>query len=756
MALMAKYSKAKKPKEKPNKADKYQDHGWVIRALDQAQEADHDNRERAREAHEFVATPGGQWEPEWWRANDKKPRYQFDKTTPIVEQIAGELEKADFAIEVAPAGGSVTTDDADLVAGIVRAIENHSDARTKVYSHSARGMIISGIDGWRVVQKYADADSFDQDLVIEKVHNFVDRVWFDLDSEEQDHSDANHCWLMHAYTPEKFEELWPDRSRSDGLMNDSVTGTSSYWNKRDVVPVGEFYYVKHEKRTLAKLSDGRVLEMDDNFAEIQDDLEAAGITVVQTRERLKPCVYVRKFDAHGWLDEPEKTVFKHIPVVAEYANFRIIDNKLIYWGAVQKLMDPQRVLNYSLSREVEEGALAPREKYWLTQGQAEGYEDTLQTLNTNTDPVQFFNVDERLGPNQITKIGGANINPGLRTISQSMNETINEIAGLFAANMGDNPNAQSGVAIRQLQNKGDLGTYGYTRSHEIALCYTFKVIVGAIPEIYDGDREVRIINDDRTEEVVAVNRTVFDQQTGRMVTVHDLTSGVYKVTCRAGPAFQNRQQETVEAITRIAQVDPTPLQLGGDVLYSNISAPGMDLIAERLRQQLFNQGMIPFKQMTDEEKQQFIQAQQAQQNQPPPEDPMMVAAQAEMVKAQTEAQDKQVAQQEKMAKIQLESRKQDREDAKLQLTQQESMMEQMFRSQQQQFEQQQFMVNLIKSQAEILEAIRNAMGAQAIMSPDVANAYQKQAERLSSTLGPDIPEFEYDPVSGVLGDAPTE
>lgn len=751
-----KQSYAKKlPKETPNKADKYKDHAWCIRALEKAQEADHDNRERARECHEFVASPGGQWEPEWWRANDKKPRYQFDKTTPIVEQIAGELEQADFAIEVQPAGGDTTDDDADLVAGIVRSIENFSDARLKVYSHSARGMIIAGLDGWRVVQKYVDADSFDQDLKIEKIHNFIDRVWFDLDSEEQDHSDAQHAWVMHAFTREKYLEMWPDRNPSDGIFM-SNTGTSSYWNKREVVPVGELYYIEHQKRSLARMSDGRVLEMDEKFDAVKDELEAAGITVVATRERLKPCVYIRKFDAHGWIGEPEKTAFQHIPVVPEYANFRIIDNKLVYWGAVWKVMDPQRVLNYSMSREVEEGALAPREKIWMTEIQAEGYEDSLKTLNTNTDPVQFFNPDDRLGPNQINKTGGAQINPGLRTISMAMNDTINEISGLFAANMGDNPNAQSGVAIRQLQNKGDLGTRGYTRSHEIALCHTFRIIVGALPEVYDGEREVTIINDDFTQEVVPVNRTVFDQQTQRMVTLHDLSAGVYKITCRAGPAFQNRQQEAVEAITKIAAIDPTPLQLGGDVLYSNMSAPGMDLIAERLRTQLFNQGLIPFNQMTDEEKQKYLQAQQAAANQPPPEDPMMVAAQAEMVKAKTQEMKEQVAGQEKVMRLQLQSRKEDREDAKLQLSQQETAMEIMFRQQQQQFEQQQQMVELIKSQAEILEAIRNAMGAQAIVSPDVANAYQKQAERLSGSLGPDIPELEYDPFSGVVGNAQPE
>ena len=54
-----------------------------------------------------------------------------------------------------------------------------------------------------------------------------------------------------------------------------------------------------------------------------------------------------------------------IPVVPYYGNFKLIDNTIKYRGVVLKLMDPQRVLNYSLSREIEEGAW-PRAKILAT------------------------------------------------------------------------------------------------------------------------------------------------------------------------------------------------------------------------------------------------------------------------------------------------------------------------------------------------------------------------------------------------------
>ena len=86
-----------------DESEKYDSHDDVINMLKAAQWADHDNREKAREAHLFVSKRDGQWEPYWWNNNINKPRYTFDMASPIVDQIAGELEQADFDVKVSPA-----------------------------------------------------------------------------------------------------------------------------------------------------------------------------------------------------------------------------------------------------------------------------------------------------------------------------------------------------------------------------------------------------------------------------------------------------------------------------------------------------------------------------------------------------------------------------------------------------------------------------------------------------------------------------
>ena len=378
------------------------------------------------------------------------------------------------------------------------------------------------------------------------------------------------------------------------------------------------------------MSSGQVLEDNDDFNTIKDELAAMGVTEVKRRTRMKDTVYVRKFDAQDWLGSKQKTVFSMIPVIPTYGNFRNVEDKSIYFGVVEKLYDPQRVLNYSLSREIEEGALAPRAKYWMTPKQASGHEDELSTMNTNTDPVQFFNVDEA-NPGIPQQNGGAQINPGLSRVSEGMRTMIGQSAGLFASNMGDNPGLQSGVAIKQLQNKGDIGTIKYFRAQEIAIARTAKILVDAIPSVYDTQREVYLLNEDGSQETETLNQTIIDQQTGQPITLNDLSIGSYDVVCSSGASFQNRQQESNAALLEMAQIDPSLIQMSGDVMLKNVDAPGMDTLAARKRQQLLAGGMIPADQQTDEEQQMMAQQAQSAGQQP---DAMMVAAQAEMQKAQ--------------------------------------------------------------------------------------------------------------------------
>lgn len=633
-------------------SDKYEDHQYVVDLLKASQEADADLRDNAREAQLFVDKRDGQWEAYWYNTNVDKPRYTFDMVNPIIDQICSEIEQASFDVKVSPAGGNSTKDIANTYDGIIRNIESMSDAK-EVYSHAARGMVTTGFDAWRISHKYVNDDSFDQDLFIEKIGNPLDRVWFDPAAEKQDKSDSRYCFVLHAIGKDEYDRRWPEGS---GQSVDEGRDGEAYYDKAECVVIGELLYCKEEERELALMSNGQVHEVGEELDKVKDELEAIGVTEVRRRKRVKKEVCSRFFDAEDWLEEKKETVFGMIPVIPVYANYKIFENKTIFWGVVEKLIDSQRVLNYAVSREIEESALAPRAKYWMTMTQAAGHEEQLATLNVNSDPVQFYNVDPE-SPQVPQQQGGAQVNVGLRTISEAMRGMITYASGMFAANMGDNPRMQSGVAIQSLQNKGDNSTIKYFKALEYGIRATGRVLVNAIPRIYDSARTVRILKEDQTYDVADINQKVVDQQTGDVVTINDLSVGVYDVSVKAGASFKNRQQETIETIIEIAKVDPSIIQIAGDVLLDNVATASAQQISDRKRAQMVSAGLIPQNQLTEEEliamQQQMAQGQQQA-------DPAMVLAQAEQIKAQAEmmrAQIEQAKLQNEQMKLQIEAQK---------------------------------------------------------------------------------------------------
>jgi hypothetical protein len=707
----------------------------VMGLREKAQEAEHDNRDRVREITHFLKDKDGQWEQSIVQKMSGRPRYTFDKCNPIVKSISGELKQADFDIQVKPAGGEATKQLAKVRDGLVRNIENVSNA-SQVFNASARKMIETGFDAWRVTQEWADGDSFDQDLFIRKIANAVDRVWFDPGAEMQDMSDAQYCFVLQALTKDAYDEKFP---KGSGMSVGEDRTRETKCNGVDKVVVGEFLWRKPEKIELVQMSNGKVYKVDGKFKSVEKELKQLGVTEEKRRKRDTFTVVTRKFDGSDWLDDEKRTVFQWLPVIPTFGNFEIVENKVLYQGAVDHLMDAQRVLNYAASRDVEEGALAPRDKLMITREQAVSDIATLQTMNTNADPVQTYTHADNQPPPY--RLGGPQINGGLQTTVANMGQHITEAGGIFAANQGQQLANESGVALERLQNKGDISTVDYFESQEIAICHTAKIIIDAMPRAFDTKQQRRILNEDGSFDMQMLNDIVRDEETGEDVALNDLSVGNYDVTCSSGPSFQNRQQETTKAIESLAAIDPSIISMGADVLLNNIPAPGIDILAERARARMLEQGMIPESQWTDDERAQIQAAQEAAAQNPPEQDPVEQAileqTQAQTADVQSKAQERadktelaveglRIKEQQQIINAEQTENKQEMDAVKFALQRQDQQF-------QQQMDQQAQIIELLNTQAQTLKTLREAQGVDVIVGPHTQEAFIQQAELVTES-----------------------
>lgn len=720
----------------------YKDHNAAVKAIRDAQGTQRDMRTAVREAHHFVDKRDGQWEPDIITRMRGKPRYTDDRTNPIVNQIAGELENAEFSIKVKPAGGDATKYMALVRDGLIRNIRNLSNA-DYTFSQAGRKMVKGGLSGWLISHDYYDHDSFDQDLLIEPIHDFHERVWLDPDDLTQDGSDAKWGVVLHHVGKDQYQDRFPNGTMKS-LGNDQWN--QAYYYKPESITIGHMYYIEETPAELLLMSDGRVLRANEATEQVLDELEAQGITIEDTREVMQKRCMFRMLDAGGWLSEPEETVFDCVPIVPVYGNFEVTEGKILYRGAVEKLMDMQRVHNYAISRYVEEVALAPRKKIFMTPEQAKGHEESIKTMNTNMNPVQFYNNDGESPPP--FEGGAPNVNAQVQTLIQQTDDSIARTAGLFAANMGDNANLQSGVAIQKQIDRGNNGTNIYFEAMECAIRRTGEILNKTIPYVYDATRQVRLLKEDNTYEMAIMNQVVIDEQTGKPVTLNDLTAGKYDITCDVGASFKSRQDEANELFARAMEKDPSLMTIGGDLWMKNINAPSMDKLAERLRAQALNNGMIPLEQMTPEE-QQAAQEAAAQPQQPSIEEMQMqiaqMQAQTQQLREQNIAQQNQIkmqelqiqyaGQQEKTqsklavdsAKIDQTQQRIDLEAARLQLDAQSAQFKQLMDMQQLQLQKVDSLANTVKNLSE-------AIGGDAVLNGNTLEAFDSASESLNNTI----------------------
>jgi Phage P22-like portal protein len=86
----------------------------------------------------------------------------------------------------------VTPDTAEVLAGLVRYIENRSDAR-HAYAQGADSQVVAGIGHWRMLTEYADDSTFDQEIRISTVDDGVSVIW-DPDAIFPNKEDARFCF----------------------------------------------------------------------------------------------------------------------------------------------------------------------------------------------------------------------------------------------------------------------------------------------------------------------------------------------------------------------------------------------------------------------------------------------------------------------------------------------------------------------------------------------------------------------------------
>ena len=172
-------------------------------------------------------------------------------------------------------------------------------------------------------------------------------------------------------------------------------------------------------------------------------------------------------------------------------------------------------------------------------------------------------------------------------------------SGQYQAQMGENENAKSGVAINARQRQGDRATYHFIDNNAKAIRYTGKILIDLIPKIYDTKRVMRISATDGSIMEVTIDPNAEkayeklpppqdgliprDQQEQIIQLIFNPNVGIYDVQSEVGPSFATRRQEAFNALTQIASQNEQFMNIAGDILWRVADFPEAQILAQRWR-----------------------------------------------------------------------------------------------------------------------------------------------------------------------------
>lgn len=560
--------------------------GWPSvheRAMEEyARDYSHDRR-NIEEAYSDLAFRRGNVEDQWDRAaldaRKGRPTHVLNEIPQFVRQVTGDMRQAKPGIKVIPVDSKADPKTAEVLAGMVRYIENRSYAQS-VYTQAADSQVACGIGHWRVLTEYASSTTFNQEIRIGAIGDGVAVVW-DADAVLPTREDAMHVFVPVDMSLEKFKATWPN-AKAEGF--EIKEGQPFYdWYGDDFIRVAEYWMKRPIKRLLAMAPDGSITDLTER-AEALDKETLALYTEqakqqgyrIEERDSFKVVQY--KITCAEVLEENEWPGL-HIPIVPVIGEEVYIGRTVYRHGVVRYAKEPQRMLNYYASAETEVIALQPKAPWIGSEKQFSSHYDIWETANTENHPFLEYTPDPLAGgPPQ--RVAPPVASQAIMLGKQQASEKMRAVVGIYDASLGARSNETSGVAIRRRDAQADTGTFVYHANFSMAIQRTGQIIVDLAPHIYDSYRMIRIIGDDGKHDTAEINKPTL--RDGMEIVQNDITAGSYDVVTVAGPSYATRREESAEAMTAFMQAVPGAGAVLGDIYAKMQDWPDAQEIGERL------------------------------------------------------------------------------------------------------------------------------------------------------------------------------
>lgn len=587
-------------------------------------------------------------------ASLQRPQIEFNIMEAYLSRLRGEFSRMEPGFVVRAQDGFDLVDPKliDVLEAHYRAILVDSDNDGFSYDVYT-DLLVGGFSCVEVYTDYVSSMSMDQKICVERVFDPT-LCGFDPLARKSHKGDGGYCFQLF---PKEADEI------AQEYGNDAIKGLKyarSFqgfnWSyraaRKDIGLICDYYKKEFKRKKITKLSNGRVVSVD-NYEELLKLWDEAGyieqppIPIGKMRETTLEEIHRYRFSGACLIDV-QKTNYSMLPLVFVDGNSAVLREnndssaEQMTRPYIYNVRDAQRLKNYagqSLANELENTV----EHKFIASVESipEDYIDSY--INVQKPGTLMYNAfldgnpEVPLAPPR--EVVRTPIPPQISETFQMTDNLVQSILGSYDAALGIQNNELSGVAIMQGAMHSNAAAMPYTVGFMKGLNRVCQIILDLIPKYYVTPRSLPVVHPDGKRSYQVINKM------GNPFMDYDPMSLEVKV--EAGVNFAVQKQISLETIIKLMQTSESFANYinteGLTILLDNIEIRGI----EGLRQ-----GAAAYMQQIKQQQEQAKQmAMQEAQQQLDPKQVMAMQAQAEMMKVQQKADARQQETQVQLAKI---------------------------------------------------------------------------------------------------------
>lgn len=555
-------------------------------------------------------------------AGGNEPRLQVNRLPTKVQQVESNLRQMNVSIAIHPNDEHGSEELAEVYQGLIRAIEQRSNAKSAYVSAFGRnGALVPGFGFVKLNTKYCNDHTLDQEIIIEEVKNPF-KVLPDFGAQKSDFSDAEYWFEFDDLEHDVFKQNFPKSNYASANTFVPIGApVGRDWCDSKTIRVCKYWYKQVEHQTLALFEDGQLLFVDGSgnptddedgnelqvpMIETSDDERAEWImsnpdvdvllTPTQRAANIERTREVEKVTIHWVLTNGMEVLDRgewhdsEFPFVGFTGVDQIIDGKRDIHGIIRYVKDAQKMLNFHTT-EIAKACARANKNPWQVSDESvpENYRKYYEMAHIKPIPMLPYKGKDSMGNPNPPPVRADLAEPAIQAHLAACQKFIADIDACFgfadpgiAATTSAGQQQMSGIALQTLAQQGELSNYHFSDNFVMALKRLGQLLIRLIPHIYDTPRTVQIVGADDEAEIVAINR-IF-RKNGKNQEYRFDEAGEYSVTVDTGPSFASKKAQQSESMIKFMGVLPPNMQ-GAivDLVAGNLDWDTAKIIKERLQ-----------------------------------------------------------------------------------------------------------------------------------------------------------------------------